>query len=275
MAHDTKSQTQPKKRRRRTPGWVPDQHGAWAMLAMPLVIGAAVSGFRPLHLLLAVAWFLGYFAFFAAGLWFKSHFKSKYVPPLRAYAIATALAGGLTIAFQPALLWWAPAFAPLLAISLWCSYRRRDRSLLNDLVTVAAACLMLPVAAQVGAHPEAAFASATLCLVAIVFTYFFGTVLYVKTVIRERGSRRYLLASYAYHFTTILLPSVLHLTVSQWRESSFVLGTVLLTAFFVALAGRAVWVPRTRATPKQVGVGEVFASLALAGILLFAVSHTF
>ncbi|MBK5250875.1 MAG: YwiC-like family protein, partial [Actinomycetales bacterium] len=30
----------PPRRRRRGPGWVPNQHGAWAMLIVPFAVGA-------------------------------------------------------------------------------------------------------------------------------------------------------------------------------------------------------------------------------------------
>ncbi len=32
--------------RRPGPGWLPRQHGAWAMLALPLVVGAVHAGLR-------------------------------------------------------------------------------------------------------------------------------------------------------------------------------------------------------------------------------------
>lgn len=52
-----------------------------------------------------------------------------------------------------------------------------------------------PDAAELLAHPDAAAAGAA----AGAFAYFFGTVLYVKTLIRERGNRAYLIASVAWH----------------------------------------------------------------------------
>ena len=65
------------RRRRRSPGWVPNQHGAWAMLATPLVVGALASGPEPLHLLLGAFWFAGYLAIFATGLWLRSRRKAR------------------------------------------------------------------------------------------------------------------------------------------------------------------------------------------------------
>ncbi len=258
--------TRPQKRRRRSPGWVPDQHGAWAMLAVPLLVGVVLGGPTRTHLILALTWFAGYFAFFAAGLWFKSRFKSKYLPPVRAYALIAGSLGVLLLVSAPHLMWWAPIFAPLLTVSLWLSYRRKERGLLNDVVTVVAACLMVAVAASAGS--EAALGPLVWCAALVLFAYFVGTVLYVKTMIRERGSRAYLLASVGYHLATSLLPFALYLTVPAWRVQVAALGSAMLTAFFGALAVRAVWVPRTSATPRQVGVSEIVVSTVLTVALL-------
>jgi len=274
----TASTSTPKKpRRRRRPGWVPNHHGAWAMLAVPYLVGT--FGFRTtastatatadphpglVLLLLGLTWFAGYFAFFATGLWFTSHFKAKYLPPVRAYALVTVLLGLTLLLLRPVLAWWALPYAPLLAASLWCSYTRRDRSLFNDSLTVLAACLMLPVAASIfDASAHLVWPAA-----AIVFAYFFGTVLYVKTMIRERNSRTYLRASIGYHCALVALPAVFYGLVSQWRASVGVTGLALFTAFFAGLAVRAVLVPRTHATPKQVGFGEIGASVVLLVLLL-------
>jgi hypothetical protein len=35
--------------------WVPRQHGAWAMLAVPLLLGIAATAPSPWHLLLGIA----------------------------------------------------------------------------------------------------------------------------------------------------------------------------------------------------------------------------
>jgi hypothetical protein len=42
--------------------WVPNQHGAWAMLAGPLLVGVLAGGAAWVHVPLTVLWFLGYFA---------------------------------------------------------------------------------------------------------------------------------------------------------------------------------------------------------------------
>ncbi len=250
------------RRKPRSPGWVPDQHGAWAMLAVPLLIGVIATGATWVHLPLTILWFVGYFAFFAVGLWLKSRFKKRWFPPVRAYVLATILPALAVLVLSPGLLVWMPAYLPLVIVSLVCSYRRRERSMLNDVVTILAASLMLPVAYDAGAGSDWPAVWLVTC---IVFAYFVGTAWYVKTIIRERGSRAYFVASVGHHLVTAgLIPVVAALfgvTATLWP----------FIVLFLVLAVRAAIVPRTSATPKQTGIGEIVASTIVTVLALVTI----
>lgn len=71
-------------------------------------------------------------------------------PLVRTYGVLAVALAVVVIVMAPDVLHWAVVFLPLLALSLWCSWRRADRSLLNDGVTVLAACLMTVVTVGVG-----------------------------------------------------------------------------------------------------------------------------
>src|SRR6478609_1160829 len=141
-------------RRRRVPrAWVPNQHGAWAMVVAPPVVGALVAGPTGWHALLVVAWLAAYCLYFAATQWLRSGRRPRYRSPVLGYAAATAVLGVPLLVAAPALLRWAPAFAVLLGVSLRYAARRADRSYGNDLVTIAAAVLLTVVAAGLGGTP--------------------------------------------------------------------------------------------------------------------------
>lgn len=264
-------------RRRRGPGWVPNQHGAWAMLLLPALVGALAAGPRWWHLLLVAAWFAGYLAFFATGLWLRARLKARYLPPVRAYAVLTLVLGGATVLLEPAVLRWAVVYAPLLAVSLWFSWRRADRAVVNDLLTVVAAGLMAVVAhapgARLGAWPTAGWLPGgdeprAWFLAAVLVAYFAGTVLYVKTMIRERGNPRMYRASVGYH---VAVAALALLPVLGWPTLPLDRGVaVALVVLLVLLAVRAAVVPRRwpTATPKAVGIGEIGVSVALGVVLL-------
>ena len=97
----------------RNDGWVPQQHGAWAMLVVPYVSGVvlrAESGGLPAYLVpLLPFWLLGYFAFSAASLWLKAPAgrRGRLVRPLGTWLAASAVAGLLTLLLAgPQILWW-------------------------------------------------------------------------------------------------------------------------------------------------------------------------
>lgn len=233
---------------RHGPGWVPNQHGAWAMLATPLLVGILASRPTWAHVPLTAFWFTGYFAFFAAGLWLKAapRRRSRYLPPLRTYAVASTVLGALTLALQPSLIRWVPLFMMPLGIGLYASKVRDERSLWSGLTTAAGSCLMTLVAYDAGGGTD--WRRAWL-LAGVLAAYFAGTVFYVKTMIRERGDSGYLTASVIFHAAATIAMVWVH---------------PALVAVFTLLSLRATIAPRYRLTPKAVGIGEVVATIAVA-----------
>ncbi len=249
---DTAART-PRPRKRRGPGWVPNQHGAWGMLASPFVVGVVAASPRWVHVPLVTLWFVGYFAFFATGLWLKSGRRARYLPPVRAYGLATLPFGLLVLLVRPDLVLWAPLFAPLLLAGLWFAARRQDRSLASGLATIVAACLMTPVAYDAGDGSDWARAWT---LTAVLAAYFAGTLFYVKTMIRERDSRAHYWLSVGYHVVVAVAMAFM----SWW-----------LAGLFALLAVRAAALPGRGVTPKQVGVGEILANVAVVATALSVV----
>jgi len=232
------------------------------MLALPLLVGAAHAGPRWWHLLLGAAWVVGYLAFHAAGLWLRSRRKPRYVAPLRAYGLLAVALGGSAILLEPTVLVWAPLYAVLLTVSLVLSWHRADRSLTNGLVTVLATSVMTLVA-QAPASPD----MVAWWLAGTLAAYFAGSVLYVKTMIRERGNRAVYAASVAFHLTALVAVVA---GASAVGEPTAITG--LSAVVLALLAARAVVVPRRwpGARPLAVGLGELVASLALGAVLLAA-----
>ena len=238
---------------RRSPGWVPNQHGAWAMLASPLLVGALAGGASWAHLPLAAFWFAGYFAFFATSLWLKSRRKSRYWPPVRAYALVAAPLGLLTLVMDPGLAAWAPLFLAPLGVGLGAAAARRDRDVVAGVTTVVGSALMTVVAYAAG--PGVDITRAWL-LALVQFAYFAGTVFYVKSAIRERHNPRFLMLSVAVHGGATVLVSL----VSWW-----------LTAVFALLTVRAALVPRLGWSPKRIGIVEIVATITVGVVSLLAV----
>ncbi|MCF2707471.1 YwiC-like family protein [Arcanobacterium haemolyticum] len=239
------------------------------MIAVPPLVGIMESGGRAAHILLLATWWLGYFCFYAATLWLKSRFNHRYARPVAVYGTATAACGTATLVVAPYLLRWVPLFLPLVLVAGVAAWLREDRSLWSGFATVAAASLLLPVAWDVSSAGTSGFSGTTTMWLhtALLFGYFGGTVLYVKTNIRERRSTGYLMTSIAWHgaWTVIALLAVngIHgATVSMWHGAVWVLLTA--RAVLVPLAGRA----GHPVSVMAIGVGEVVSCVAIAATLL-------
>lgn len=220
------------------------------MLASPFLVGVVAASPRWVHLPLLLLWFVGYFAFFAAGLWLKSGRRARYLPPVRAYGLATVPLAIGVILLRPDLVVWAPLFAPLLLAGLWFAAHRQDRSLPSGLATILAACLMTMVAFDAGDGTDWVRAWT---LTAVLAGYFVGTLFYVKTMIRERDSQPHYWLSVGYHAALTVAVAWL----SWW-----------LAGLFALLALRAAVLPGRGLSPKQVGIGEIVANIAVVVVAL-------
>lgn len=249
------TRTQARTRARRGPGWVPNQHGAWAMLASPLLVGVLASGPAWVHLPLAAFWFAGYFAFFATSLWLKAGRRAKWFPPVRAYGLLSAALGSVVAVMEPDLLRWAPLFVLPLGVGLYAAAHRHDRALVSGLATTAGSAFMAVVAYDAGPGTDLARAWQ---LTLVQFLYFAGTVFYVKTVIRERDNPTYRWLSGGFHALALVVVAAMLVAVDHDGP-----GWPLVAVFAVLLA-RAVVVPAYRPSPKQVGIAEVVATVAVA-----------
>lgn len=240
----------PAPRRRAVRRYLPPQHGAWAMLLLPWLAGVLTTGFRWLHLPLLLAWLAGYLFSYYLLLAAKTRRPGRVRAQLWVYGPPTVLLGTLVVAVQPQVLWYAPAYALLLAVNLAYAARRDERALLNDLASVAQSCVLVFVVATIAGTPPGAVLPVFVVLVA----YFTGTVLHVKTMIRERGNPRYRRASIAYH---------------AFAAVGMVWVSVPVAVVFALLLVRAWVLPGRRVTPLRLGVLEIVASvLVLLAVVL-------
>ncbi|AZA14185.1 YwiC-like family protein [Corynebacterium choanae] len=257
-----------KKRRGGVTGWVPNQHGAWVMVTLPLVIGLCYAGsLRGLPILvpLVIAWYTGYFAFFAFGLWAKAAAvrKAQYVTPLLVYGGICAAASIAVLAQAPHLLWWAAAFGPLVAIAAFEAIQKRPRSLASGISTVIAAALMVPVAVDAVSRPITPHMMAVTGLLAM---YFSAMIPFVKTLIRNRGDQRYVIGSIVAHAVALVITGgLVYFGYLHWF-TAVAMGAALVRAWWmpwqVARTGK-------RFSPKFVGNFEVIFTVAVViGIAL-------
>lgn len=221
-------------------GYIPNQHGAWAMLVVPFLLGMLAAQARPIHILLFVGWLLVYLVSFPLLQGIRTGRWHVYGKPLLLYGCLLLPVGAGLFVWQPALLKLAPLFIPLFLVNIYYAKRNRERALMNDLAAVIQFSLFVFVAYEAGGGSDWLLAAELFALNAL---YFIGTIFYVKTIIRERNNIRYYWYSVGYHAAIAVL-------------GAFIFPPLFLLPLAVLLI-RAVWAPRTGITAKKSGMFEI------------------
>ena len=185
-------------------------HGATAGVS-GMVVGGVDGG----RLWLTGAWLLCYCVQFTAARWLRSRFQRRYLPPVLTYAALLAVAGVPLLAMHPLILVWAPLYAVCAGVSFLCAWLRRERSLWANAAAVIATSMMAYVVYAFDAPDLLERTGMGLALAGIFMLTQFGSVLYVKTMIRERRNNRYLAASWIWQAALLALA----LRGSGWHDA--------------------------------------------------------
>lgn len=275
--------------------WIPNQPGAWVMAIMPPLAGAIIGGFSWRNILLLITWVLCYCTEFTVSRWLVSRMAARFLPPLVTYAILTAIFGLVLLITTPGLLRWVPPYLVLAALTFWAAWKREERSWWNNIVSIIAASTLCLVAYSLGTIPQSQIAPSpggyfgcqpdpavncfaqglfparvfpvTGLVATLIFAYTeFGSVLYVKSLVRERNNIWCSVASVVWN-VILIGPSIFILP----KVGSFPLIVSLL---LVARAAALPLIARKRHIPiMRIGMVESIASL-LVFLLVITLAAT-
>ncbi len=234
---------------------VPNQHGAWAFLAVPLLLGFVLTGWTAVGAAFGAAWVLAYPASYYLGRavvirWRRGSWTRLAKREL-GYAVPWIVGAGalsvLLVLLRPWLIGVGLAMGLAWAASLWLTRTGHERGVTNDLLLVAQAALAVPLltAISTDAAPSTdAWLAALVCGV-----FFTGSVLHVKSLIREADDHRWATGSRVFHVAALALGLL-----SPWLLLPF--GAAAVRAFAVPVGTR----------PAVIGAVEtVIASLVVLG----------
>ena len=254
--------------RRRSDRVVPDQHGAWGFLLLPVALGLAVGGWSPAQLALVGAWVAAYPLTWALTGVLAAPRPRRYHRALVVWSVVAVPAAGAAAVLRPWLLYVGAAYVALFLVNLWFARQRRERALTNDLLLVTECTAMVPVVVGVAAAggwavPVTAMTEPEVLVLALACGLtLVGSTLHVKSLIRERRNPRYARASRWFAVASVAaMTAVVTLTA---------VGALLVVPF-LALAARAFVVRDPRMRPARIGLVELAGLAVLVGCASFAV----
>ncbi|MNO38684.1 hypothetical protein D3C76_287920 [compost metagenome] len=224
--------------------YIPNQHGAWAMLIIPFLFGIVASEPGPIHILLFTCWLIIYLLMFALLQWIRTGKAKYYRTPVLVYSLLLIPLALWLVLLQPAVVGQSLMFFPLFIVNAYYAKRKKERALINDIAAIVQFSLMVFISFNIGGGTD--YRGVTALFVVSVL-YFVGTAFYVKTIIREKNNKRFYYYSAGYHLALVLL--------SLWLLPWIMVGaaTILLL--------RAIWFPRIGITVKQAGISEIICSI--------------
>lgn len=249
--------------------YVPPQHGAWAFLALPVLLAVTVTPWSWLILVLTSAWVLAYpWSYAALGL-VRAARPARFRRPFAVFSAVLAPLVVVLVVARPWLVWVGLGLAALFAVNLAYARRNDERSLVNDAVLVVECAALVPVTWAVATGdqslappspssvPTEIWVLTVVCALALI-----GSTLHVKSLIRERRDPRYALASRV----VALASAVAAAGLAVWWG---VPQGWWLVVPFVLLAVRAFAVGRRPMRPGVIGMIElaVFVTAVLASAL--------
>lgn len=236
---------------------LPREHGAWAMLIIPFLLGLSINP-TWMHLPLFLGWFLLYLALNPLMMLLKKKGDSRfYTRWLLIYGIPASLLLLFLVFRYPALVWAGLAMIPLFLINIYFARKNRERSFWNDVVAIFEMAVGGVASAYVALGGWSMF-QVYVWIVSVLF--FLGTVFFVKTMIREKKNLKFRYLSWGYHFL---------LVAGVW----LVTGHLWLVLAYVPSMLRAIIVGGRNLTALQVGLMEIGNTLLFTIFVLCDIYH--
>lgn len=258
---------------------LPKEHGSWAMLTIPLLLGLSLApawhGAALVLLLAALGFFLVRYPLAVLVKTRKraATDKTSLWRWVAIYGGLTGLSGGWLVLVQG--LWWLAPMGLLggllLLFHLWLVLRRQEMSLQGELAGIAGLALGAPMA-YYAASGQLDRLAAMLWLINAL--YFGGTVFYIKLKVRqqpclpapEQVSQRLVKAKGCLAYQMIVLTLLLALAAIQWMPLLTPLAFVPVT--LKMLYGAWQWQDKKSLSLVRLGVVEMLHALAFAGLVV-------
>jgi len=231
------------------------------MLAVPLLLGIAATALSPWHVLLVVATIAGYLLVATARASLRNG-RRDLAPSLAVYGAAFAVTATVLVVVAPPLLLAGFTAVPAGLLVALDSRSGRPRGLAVTGAQIVLALVLVPAAGILSGSWDA---SAVTLATAVAAGYLVGTVLVVRSVIRERGNRDFAGVSVAFHVACTIAAIV-----ALPLPYALCFGGLACRAAALPLVERRAARGARGLRPVHVGMVEMVASVAVV-VVAFAV----
>lgn len=233
--------------------FVPREHGAWAMLIVPYLLGVLFSEPNWSHLLL----FIGILSCYLATGPILSYLRrpklgKEVVPALMTYVIIGLIFIIPILIQYPFLLILFAIVIPFFSLNLVFAKLKKERYFINDFFAIFGLSILVLVAYYVGKEEISLLA---ISLMVLNICFFVASVFHVKTFLRERGNRSFAKVSNIYHGLLLIVPVII--------------GFPTVALAFIVSTLKTWSIPKRKVLkPITIGMIEMANSIAFIIILL-------
>lgn len=181
---------------------LPKQHGAWAMLLIPFLLGMIAGNPTFLHLSLFLGWLFLYLATYPLLMIAK---KKKMTPFYKKWTIIYTMIALpfllICLCNEWTLVYFGFAMLPFFLINIYFAKHNKERTFINDITAI--------LEFGIGGLASYYVGSGSLDLGAwmifiYTFLFFLGSTLYIKSMIREKKNTEFKYYSWGYHLLLLL-----------------------------------------------------------------------
>ncbi|WNF35764.1 YwiC-like family protein [Bacillaceae bacterium IKA-2] len=231
--------------------FIPREHGAWAMLIVPYLLGMFTSNVTWLHFV----FFTGVMAFYvSSGPLFaiirQPKLKREALPPFF-ICLSIGLIFTIPILYlMPNIIYIGLLIIPFFTLNIIFAKLKKERLFINDLVAIIALSFLVLAAYFIG---SGVIDLKALVLMLINVIFFTASVFHVKTLIREFGNKSFAFSSNVFHGVIV--------------AAFFIFSMPIVALVFLISTLKSWFVPKKRYKPIQIGLVEIANSVIFVAII--------
>lgn len=231
---------------------LPKQHGAWAMLILPFVMGVEVGKPSWYHLPLFMGWLFLYLATNPLLMMIKKKKTGDYLRWFIIFMIPALLFLTIPLLKDWRLIYFGLLMIPFFLVNAYFARKNNERAFLNDLSAVGAFGVGGLASYYLGTGKVDEIA---ISIFWISILFFLGSIFFVKTMIREKKNSLFRWFSWVYH---LLIPVIL-----------VIIGFPLVALAFLPSTIRAIVLYGKPLTMMHVGILEIVNSIYFLVVAFF------